>query len=155
MTWCAKSRWLRFGMCAVGLCLLAPPSPLAAQEKVAGNSAALRHTPVCAEGVRRYDGMAAVPAPFDTLSMPPGEQLRATNPVEAKAAERQMVERAGSVGATGIGVTEQATEEAGVRRVQRRVIPVFVPADTTRAQAACRTGSGAASDSANSRTHPQ
>jgi hypothetical protein len=93
-------------MCAVGLCLLAPPSPSVAQESVAANSSAFRHSPVCAEGVRRYDSMAAVPAPFDTLTMPPGEPVRITNPAEAKAAERRMVERAGSVGATVIVVKE-------------------------------------------------
>lgn len=97
------------------------------------------HPAVCADGIRTYTSLDLVPTPFDTLGMPPpGTPIRVTNPDEAAAADRRMAERAGSVGATGIVITDLTlADRPGPRRVVRRVTAVFVPSDTGRAHAAC------------------
>jgi len=98
-----------------------------------------RHPAVCAAGVRTYSSVAEVPAPFDSLTLPPGPPVRVTNPEEAEAAERNIRAQAGSVGATGLVVIEETdSDPTGAMRVRRRVLPVFVPSDSARAQQACR-----------------
>jgi hypothetical protein len=50
-----------------------------------------------------------------------------------------MAERVGGIGATGVVTVEESHDtDGGLRMVRRRVIPVFVPADSARAQSACR-----------------
>jgi hypothetical protein len=122
--------------------MLAPSSRSFAQDSATvASKPAPRHPPVCADGVRRYPSLADVPVPFDSLAMPRGEPVRIHGPADVSAAERLMAERAGGVGATGIVVADQSeADDGGIRRVTRRVIPVFVPADSARAHAACSAG---------------
>lgn len=96
------------------------------------------HPQVCAEGVRKYAAMSEVPTPHDSLVMPPGEPIRISSAEEERQAELEMLKRAASVGATGIVVAEEVEDDGGVRRVRRRVVPVFVASDTARAYGACR-----------------
>lgn len=98
------------------------------------------HPAVCADGLRIYASLELVPTPFDTLVMPASGKapIRVTSPDEAEAADRQMAERAGGIGATGIVVADLTLAESPRgRRVVRRVTPVFVPSDTGRAYAEC------------------
>ncbi|HTT67865.1 MAG TPA: hypothetical protein VMF70_07550 [Gemmatimonadales bacterium] len=97
-----------------------------------------RHPPVCAGGVRTYASISEVPTPFDSLTLPPAPPLRVTSPSEAAAAEDAMHGLAGSVGATGLVVTDETETDGGVMRVRRRVLAVFVPSDSARAQQACK-----------------
>jgi len=99
-----------------------------------------KHTPICAKGVRVYTERSQVPVPFDTLEVPrPDAPIRVTNEQEAEAAELAMRGRAGAVGATGVLVTDEVQETGdGERRVRRNVLGVFVPADSARAQQACK-----------------
>ena len=101
---------------------------------------ATKHTPICAKGVRVYTERSQVPVPFDTLEVPrPDAPIRVTNEQEAEAAELAMRGRAGAVGATGVLVTDEVQETGdGERRVRRNVLGVFVPADSARAQQACK-----------------
>jgi hypothetical protein len=101
------------------------------------------HPKVCAEGVREYYSKADIPAPYDTLVMPPSEPVRVTSPEELEAAQRLMREQAGSVGATGLLVLEERTDD-GMGRVEmhRSVTPVFAASDSARAYAACRGKDG-------------
>ena len=104
-----------------------------------GGARESKHPPVCAEGVRGYTSMDLVPKPFDSLALPPNAlPIRITSPEEEVAAEREMRRRAGSVGATGLVVLDEIIDEGGMRKVRRHVVPVFVAADSARAQAACR-----------------
>lgn len=110
--------------------------PAASRAQGAGAPA---HPKVCAEGVREFYGRGELTMPFDTLTMPPGEPVRVTSPEEAEAAQRMMRERAGSVGATGLLILEETTDDGSGRiQMHRRVTPVFVVSDTARAYAACR-----------------
>jgi hypothetical protein len=95
---------------------------------------------VCAKAVKVYTDRSQIPVPFDTLEVPPSDgPVRVTNEQEAEAAELAMRGRAGSVGATGVLVMDDVQEGAdGTRRVQRRVTGIFVPADSARAQQACK-----------------
>lgn len=99
-----------------------------------------KHTPICAKGVRIYTERNQVPVPFDTLQVPsPDGPVRVTNEQEAEAAELAMRARAGSVGATGVLVTDEVQDTGdGERRMRRNVLGVFVPADSARAQQACK-----------------
>jgi hypothetical protein len=135
---CARAR-RRLRLLLIAVILV--PGPIRAQDPTAAGAAPTpRHPAVCADGVQRYAGLASVPHPFDTLTFPKGlPPIRITNPEQAGAAERQMAERAGRIGATGMVTVEESQEtDGGARMVRRRVIPVFVPADSARAQAACR-----------------
>ena len=96
------------------------------------------HPAVCAKGVRTYNDLKDVPTPFDSLRLPPGPPIRVNSPEEADAADVEMHRRAGAIGATGLVVTEVIDDDGNSRTVHRRVIPVFVPADTARAYTACR-----------------
>jgi hypothetical protein len=49
-----------------------------------------------------------------------------------------MLTDAGKIGATGLVVEEVSENDGGSMTVHRRVVPVFVPADTARAYEACR-----------------
>jgi len=97
------------------------------------------HPVVCAKGVRTYDSLKEVSAPFDTLKLLPHAPVRVTSQEEADAAEAQMMTDAGKVGATGLVITEVVEENGNSRSVHRQVIPVFVPSDTARAYGACRS----------------
>ncbi len=97
-----------------------------------------KHAPVFAEGVKQYDGFASVPTPYDTLQMPPSPgPIRVTSEEEARAADLEIRKRAGSVGATGIVVSDKVEEDGGARRVQRQSTAIFVRADSARAYKAC------------------
>jgi hypothetical protein len=125
----------------VGLCsfLFATASAAQTADTTATRTDPPRHPPVCGDGVRRYQAMSQVPAPFDSLAMPRNlPPIRISSPDEEAAAEREVNRRAGSVGATGLVVVDEAGDDAGGRHVRRRAIPVFVAADSARAQAACR-----------------
>lgn len=129
--------------------------PVAAQAQHAGSAPPPAHAKVCADGVVEYYSKGDIPTPYDTLVMPPGEPVRVTSPEEAEAAQRLMRERAGSVGATGILVLEERTDD-GMGRVQmsRSLTPVFAPSDTARAYAACRGKDSRGYSSAASRSIP-
>ncbi len=99
-----------------------------------------RRPPVCDRGVKVYTDRAALPVPHDTLKMPPGAPIRISNPDEAAAAELAMRGRAGAAGATGLLIFDETNEDGGMMRVRRRVIPIFAPSDSARAQREC-TGS--------------
>ncbi|MEP6618601.1 MAG: hypothetical protein ABJE47_04785 [bacterium] len=95
--------------------------------------------PVCAKGVRVFTEASQVPVPYDTLRMPPADgPVRVTSPEEAEAAELAVRGRAGSVGATGILIVDQSSEENGMTRMRRSVTALYVAADSARAQLACR-----------------
>jgi hypothetical protein len=93
--------------------------------------------PLCAAGVRRYQGWAEVPAPFDSLRLPRGEPIRVTSPDEAQAAEQRLLERVASVGGNGLVVFDASTEGADGVQLRRSVAAVFVRADSARAYKAC------------------
>jgi hypothetical protein len=102
-------------------------------------AAAAAHPKVCAEGVREYYSKADLPTPYDTLVMPSSEPVRVTSPEELEAAQRLMRAQAGSVGATGLLVLEQRTDDGmGNVEMHRSVTPVFAASDSARANAACR-----------------
>ena len=124
---------------AVIVAALVSAVPVAARAQETGAAAQPAHPKVCADGVREYYSKAEIPTPYDTLVMPPSEPVRVTSPEEAEAAQRLMRERAGSVGATGLLVVEERTDD-GMGRVQmsRSITPVFAPSDSARAYAACR-----------------
>lgn len=98
-----------------------------------------KHRVVCAKGVRTYTAWNQVPAPFDSLTLPPGPRMMVHSPEEAAAAEGEMLKRAGQVGATGVVVVEVTNDFNGALMTSRRVTPVFVPADTARAYGACKS----------------
>jgi len=111
----------------------------AGAQSAATQGQAPRHPRVCAAGVRTYTSITQVPTPFDSLTMPPASgPIRVTSPAEAEAADRAMHERAGSVGATGVVVSDVTEDVGGGMRIRRSVLPVFVSADSARAQQACR-----------------
>ncbi len=114
---------------------------LAAPTATRAQAAPARELPkVCAAGVREFYSRAELSMPYDTLVMPPADgPVRVTSPEEAEAAQRMMREKAGSVGATGLLVQEQTTDD-GMGRVQMRrsLTPIYAPSDTARAYAACR-----------------
>lgn len=97
-----------------------------------------KHPVVCAKGVRTYNHLKDVPAPFDTLKMPSHAPIQVHSPEEAEAAQAQMIADAGKIGATGLVVMDVEEDDGGARRLHRQVVPVFVPADTARAYGACR-----------------
>jgi len=97
------------------------------------------HPPVCGKGVRTYNDFKDVPTPFDTLKLPPHAPIQVHSEEEAEAAQQQMLTDAGKVGATGLVVMEVEDDNGGSRTVHRRAVPVFVPSDTARAYAACRS----------------
>ncbi len=98
------------------------------------------HPPVCAEGVKQYEGFATVPTPFDTLQMPPAAgPIRVTNDEEARAADYEMRKRAGSVGANGLVVVDKVEEGGGGQsRISRQATAIFVLADSARVREACK-----------------
>jgi hypothetical protein len=98
---------------------------------------ASRYPRVCAAGVKVYDDVKQIPAPHDTLKLPPAEPVRVTNPAEAEAAELALRDRAGSVGATGVLIATEESNENGNLMMRRRVVAVFARADSAAAQKAC------------------
>jgi len=120
-----------------GILLVVAAGAVGAQS--APSTSTPKHPAVCAKGVRIYTELSQVPVPHDTLTMPPSEPIRVTSPEEAEAAELAMRGRAGSVGATGVIVTEQAEESDGNRRVRRTTTAVYVPSEAARAQQACKS----------------
>ena len=98
-----------------------------------------KHPAVCAQGVRVFTDPSQAPTPRDTVEIPrPDAPVRVTSPEEAEAAELAMRGRAGSVGATGVIIADQTTDEGGQQRIQRSVTGIFARADSARAQAACK-----------------
>ncbi len=130
--------------------------PFVARAQQATMAAA--HPKVCADGVREFYSKADIPTPYDTLVMPPSEPVRVTSPDELAAAERLMRAQAGSVGATGLLVLEERTDD-GMGRVEmhRSVTPVFAASDSARAYAACRGKDGLTREARQSvvRSQPQ
>ena len=111
----------------------------AGAQGAAATTPSATHLPVCAKGVRIYTDKSQIPVPFDTLRMPPAAgPVMVSSPEEAEAAELAMRGRAGSVGATGVLVTDVTTEENGMQRMSRSVSAVFVRADSAHAQRACK-----------------
>ncbi|HEX4632893.1 MAG TPA: hypothetical protein VH163_03620 [Gemmatimonadales bacterium] len=104
----------------------------------AAAQAQAKHPVVCAKGVWTYTAWTQVPAPFDSLTMPPGPRIMVNSPEEAAAAEGEMLRRAGQVGATGVVVVEVTNNVNGPMMISRKATPVFVPADSARAYGACR-----------------
>jgi hypothetical protein len=124
---------------AVSAIAIVAISRSAGAQTAANRGQAPRHPRVCAGGVRTYPSVTQVPTPFDSLAMPPAPgPVRVTNPAEAEAADRAVRERAGSVGATGVVVSDVTEDTGGGMRIRRSVLPVFVPSDSARAQQACR-----------------
>ena len=121
----------------LGLCLLAGTTASAQQQQSA--AAAPKRASVCAEGVKMYSDIKEVPAPHDTVQIPPGDgPIRVTNEEEARAAELMIRKRAGSVGATGILTAMVETDTGdGMVRMSRRVTGIYVRADSAAAQKAC------------------
>jgi hypothetical protein len=101
---------------------------------------AVKHTPVCAKGVKVYTDRSQIPVPFDTLDVPPTDApVRVTNEQEAEAAELALRGRAGSVGANAVLITDEVQDQGdGNRRLRRNVTGIFVPADSARALQACK-----------------
>ncbi len=96
------------------------------------------YAPVCAKGVQTFDDIKQVPTPYDSLTIPPGEPIRVNSEAEAEAAEMEMRGRAGKIGATGVVVTTQQTDDGnGQVRMSRKIQAVYVAADSARAQKAC------------------
>src|SRR3954468_19818991 len=103
----------------------------------AGQSSAPKLAPVCAKGVRIFTERSDIPVPFDTLSIPrPDGPVRVSSPEEAEAAELALRARAGSVGATGVLITDVRTEDANGMQLRRQVTGLYVRADSAKAQAA-------------------
>jgi hypothetical protein len=100
---------------------------------------AQKHPIVCAKGVRMFSDKSQIPIPHDTLALPPTDgPIRVTSPEEEEAAEKALRARAGSVGATGLLVTDEVIEDGGMQRVSRQATAVYVPSDSARAQQACK-----------------
>ncbi|MEO8622502.1 MAG: hypothetical protein ABI625_15630 [bacterium] len=99
------------------------------------------HPVVCAKGVRMFTEKSQIPVPYDTVRVPrPSGPVIVSNPQEAEAAELALRERAGSVGATGVLVTDEMSDDgSGGQRMRRTVTGVYVPADAARAQLACKS----------------
>ena len=111
---------------------LAWAAPAPAQQPVTKEGA--KRPPLCAAGVKRYQGWAEVPTPFDSVLLRRGEPIRVSSPEEAEAAQQRLLERAGSAGANGLVVVDEGTPDGGVRR---GVVAVFVRADSARSYKAC------------------
>jgi hypothetical protein len=98
-----------------------------------------KHPTVCAKGVRLFNDKRQIPVPYDTLPLPPADgPIRVTSPEEAEAAELALRGRAGSVGATGLLVTDEVTDDGGSQRISRQATAVYVSSDSARAQQACK-----------------
>ncbi len=115
--------------------MLCAGAPLHAQ---AAAATAPRHPTVCAAAVHIYGTRSELPTPFDSLAMLPGPPIRISSREEAAAAEMQRRERAGKAGATGVLVADETTNNGGLVRVRRRVLPLFAASDSARAQQACK-----------------
>lgn len=94
---------------------------------------------VCAKGVRVFSDGKQVPTPNEVVTIPPADgPVRVSSPEEAEAAELAVRGRAGSVGATAILFVDETYYEGGMTRMRRSVTGFFVPADSARAQLACK-----------------
>ena len=110
-----------------------------ARAQTAATPAAPKHPRVCANGVRMYTERSQVPVPHDTLALPPADgPIRINSPDEAEAAELALRGRAGSVGATGVLVADEVSDDGATQQMRRRATAVYVPADSARAQQACK-----------------
>lgn len=98
-----------------------------------------QHSTICSAGVRTYTSVGEVPAPYDTLTLPPSSPVRVASDEEAAAADLAMRGRAGSIGATGLIVSEVTENGDGGLIVHRKVVAVFVPGDSARAHQACKS----------------
>lgn len=111
----------------------------AGAQTASGPTTAPKRAPICAQGVKQYGDFKEIPAPHDTVQIPaPDGPVRVTNEAEMEAAELALRQRAGSAGATGIlATTEENDDGAGRVTMRRRVLGVFVRADSATAQRAC------------------
>lgn len=125
---------------AAGVVFVTSAGVAGAQGARGSSPTAAKHAPICAQGVKVYTDRSQVPVPFDTLEVPPPDApVRVTSEQEAEAAELAMRGRAGSVGATGVLLSDEVQEDgSGNRRVRRSVKGLFVPADSARAHQACK-----------------
>jgi hypothetical protein len=98
-----------------------------------------KRVPVCAKGVQIYTDIRDVPKPYDSVTVPPPDQpVRVTNEDEMAAAELAMRGRAGTVGATGVVITDETTDDGSGRvQLRRSLQGVYVATDSARAQKAC------------------
>ena len=127
--------WLRAAMLAIAVSVTAG----VAKAQSATTPATPTHPRVCANGVRMYTDKTQVPVPHDTLALPPADgPIRINSPEEAEAAELALRGRAGSVGATGVLVADEVSDDGGTQQVRRRATAVYVRADSARAQQACK-----------------
>jgi hypothetical protein len=124
------------------LCAAAGFASVAAAHTVAdaqSTGTARSHPAVCTAGVRVYTEKSQVPAPHDTVALPPGPPVRVTSPEEAEAAQLALRERAGKEGANGVLFVDETTDDGtGAVRMRRTVTAVFVPSDSAHAAAACK-----------------
>lgn len=98
-----------------------------------------QHPAVCAAAVRVYHQKSDIPAPYDTVALPPGPPVRVTSPEEAEAAELDMRERAGAAGANGVLIAEETIDQGdGNVRMRRSVTAIYAPSDSARAATVCR-----------------
>ena len=97
------------------------------------------YVPVCAKGVLVYTDIKDVPKPYDSLTIPaPAAPVMVTNEDELAAAELAMRDRAGSVGSTGVVITDETNDDGNGRvQLRRTTQGVFVRSDSARAQKAC------------------
>jgi hypothetical protein len=121
----------------LSLALLTVGASLAGAQAAA--TPATRRAPVCAQGVKFYDDIKQIPVPHDTVQIPaPDGPIRVTNEAEMEAAELALKQRAGSVGATGVLVFNEETDDGQGRvTLRRRTTGIYVRADSAAAQKAC------------------
>jgi hypothetical protein len=119
--------------------ILIPSIALAMLASTANAQAKRTYAPVCAKGVVIYTDIKEVPKPYDSLTIPaPAAPVMVTNEDELAAAELAMRGRAGSVGATGVVITDETNDDGNGRvQLRRTTQGVFVPSDSARAQKAC------------------
>lgn len=121
----------------LALLALAATAPLQGQsapKRSASSHAALFRS--CGAGLREYASFAEIDAPHDTLKMP---SFSGTYPnAEAMRAARR--EAMASTGATGVVVETRVDMMPGTQatRTMSRMLPVFVPSDTSRVRRACQ-----------------
>src|SRR5688500_10257267 len=70
-----------------------------------------KRAPTCARAMKIYDDIKQVPVPHDTVDIPaPDGPVRVTNEAEMEAAELALKTRAGTVGATGVLIFNEESD---------------------------------------------
>jgi hypothetical protein len=123
----------------LALALIIGASTAAQAQSTTTAPAAPKRAKICAQAVKFYDDIKQIPAPHDTVEIPqPDGPIRVTNEAEMEAAELALKGRAGSVGATGVLViNEESNDGSGMVTMRRRTMGVYVRADSAAAQKAC------------------